>query len=187
MFTTVLHNLKSPENVGIVVRTHVAFGGQSLVIVGPEPWRLKKRAQACSRRLEKLCQIVHLATDDAFFAWCAQQGCTPVAVEIAATAQPLPDFSFPDHPALIVGNEGRGLPPAFLSRCAHAVIIPQFGPVECLNAAVSCCMAIYEFNRKRSIHRQIDGSKFYVHETERIPPPTLHRALESRRSIDTIV
>ena len=169
MFTTVLHNLKSPENAGIIVRTHVAFGGESLVIVGPEPWRFKKRAQAFSRRLERLCEIIHLATDDEFFAWCEQQGRTPIAVEISETALPLPGFVFPDHPALIVGNEGTGLPPTFLSRCTKSVTIPQFGPVECLNAAVSCCMAIYELNRQRSTNRKVNGGKFHVHETERMP------------------
>ena len=162
MFTTVLHNLKSPENAGIIVRTHVAFGGKHLVVVGPEPWRFKKRAQAFSRRLEKLCDIVHLSTDDDFFSWCEQRSCSPIAVEISDTATLLPDFSFPDHPALVVGNEGSGLPADFVSRCSAAVMIPQFGPVECLNAAVSCCMAIYEVNRSRPCQMQVAGSKYQV-------------------------
>jgi tRNA G18 (ribose-2'-O)-methylase SpoU len=181
MFATVLHNLRSPENAGIIVRTHVAFGGQAVVVVGPEPWRFKKRAQAFSRRLEKLCSIVHLATDDDFFTWCVEHGCTPIAVEISATAKALPDFAFPDHPALIVGNEGVGLPPAFLSRCAETIMIPQFGPVECLNAAVSCCMAIYELNRKRPVERGIKGGKFRVDEREREPNTASHGTAFPRR------
>jgi tRNA G18 (ribose-2'-O)-methylase SpoU len=171
MFTTVLHNLKSPENVGLIVRTHVAFGGSPLVVVGPEPWRFKKSAQAFSRRLEKMCDIVHLDTDDAFFTWCGQHGCTPIGLEISATAEPLPDFQFPDHPAIIVGNEGAGLSPSFLSRCAHTILIPQFGPVECLNVAVSCCVAIYELNRKRPMDRALEGSKFRIEANERVLNP----------------
>ncbi len=176
MFTTVLHHLKSPENAGIIVRTHVAFGGRQLVVVGPEPWRFKKRAQAFSRHFEQLCEVVRLVTDDEFFAWCARQGCTPIAVEISETSQLLPDFAFPSHPALIVGNEGTGLPPEFLSRCAHTVMIPQFGPVACLNAAVSCGMAIYEFNRKRPTDRKAEGSKFHLSDTEKRPTKALAAA-----------
>jgi 23S rRNA (guanosine2251-2'-O)-methyltransferase len=171
MFTTVLHNLKSAENAGIIVRTHVAFGGGKLVVVGPEPWRFKRRAQAFSRRLEKVCGITHLATDDAFFAWCEQEGCTPVAVEISPRAQPLPGFPFPKDPAIIVGNEGTGLPREFLDRCPHVVMIPQFGPVECLNAAVSCCMAIYEFSRARPCDYRVEGGKYAVRRSAAAPAP----------------
>ncbi len=74
MFATVLHHLKSPENTGIILRTHVAFGGEKLVIVGPEPWRFKKRTQAFSRRLEKISEIVYLANDDSLFRWCTAEG-----------------------------------------------------------------------------------------------------------------
>jgi hypothetical protein len=39
MFATVLHNLKSPENKGIIVRTHMAFGGEKLVIIGQRTFK----------------------------------------------------------------------------------------------------------------------------------------------------
>jgi hypothetical protein len=55
MFWTALNELKSPENAGMIVRSHVAFGGEELVVIGTEPWQFKKRAQSFSRRLEHLC------------------------------------------------------------------------------------------------------------------------------------
>jgi 23S rRNA (guanosine2251-2'-O)-methyltransferase len=167
MFATVLHNLKSPENTGMIVRTHVAFGGEKLVIVGPDPWRLKRRAQAFSRKLERICEIVHLIDDDAFFRWCEAEEYVPVAIEIAEHPVFLPSFRFPHRPAVIVGHEGRGLPETFLRRCSHVVTIPQFGPVGCLNAAMSCGLALYELNRERPVERRIDRHKFHVEEAER--------------------
>ena len=169
MFSTVLHNLKSPENVGIIVRTHVAFGGGPLVIIGSEPWRFKKRSQAFSRRLEGQCNIVHISTDDAFFEWCNKENFTPVAIEIAEHSELLTHFQFPKNPAIIVGNEGIGLPETVLSRIKNVVTIPQFGPVECLNAAVSCCLAIYECNRDRSCDLRIEGHKFLVKKSNPMP------------------
>lgn len=173
MFATVLHNLKSPENVGIVVRTHVAFGGEKLVVVGPDPWRLKKRAQAFSRRLEQVTGMTHIPDDDAFFAWCEAEAYVPVAVEIAENAVSLPSFTFPSRPAVIVGNEAKGLPEAFLRRCAHIVTIPQFGGVRCLNSAVSCCIALYELNRTRPVELTVAGTKFDV--DEGVEAPRHHR------------
>ena len=160
MFATVLHSLNSPQNTGMIVRTHVAFGGEKLVMIGAEPWRFKKGSQAFSRKLERLCDIVHLTDDESFFNWCQSEDFVPVAIEIAERSISLPSFAFPKRPAIVVGNEGRGLHESFLKRCAHVVTIPQFGPVECLNTAASCCIAIYEFSRLRADCRGITGSKF---------------------------
>jgi tRNA G18 (ribose-2'-O)-methylase SpoU len=167
MFATVVHNLTSPENTGMILRTHVAFGGERFVMVGPEPWRFKKRTQAFSRRLEKISSIIYLPNDDSLFDWCRVERFTPVAVEIAEAPVLLPSFNFPDRPAIIVGHEGNGLSSEFLQRCSHVVTIPQFGPVGCLNVAVSCCIAIYELNRSRPLERAIDGHSFTVAESER--------------------
>jgi 23S rRNA (guanosine2251-2'-O)-methyltransferase len=162
MFATVLHNLKSPENAGLIVRTHVAFGGEALVLVGPDPWRFKKRYQAFSRRLERMAHLIHIPDDERFFQWCRDAAFTPVAIEISENPTYLPGFGFPDRPAVIVGNEGRGLPDDFTKRCASVVTIPQFGGVACLNAAVSCCIALYELNRNRPVERDITGHRFSV-------------------------
>ena len=164
MFATVMHHLKSPENVGMIVRTHVAFGGEKLIVVGPDPWRLKKRAQGFSRRLEKVTEMLHVPDDDAFFAWCEAERYVPVAIEIAEAPVYLPGFVFPERPAVIVGNEAKGLPKAFLERCAHVLTIPQFGRVRCLNTAVSCSIALYELNRTRPVDLAVAGSKYDVDE-----------------------
>jgi len=167
MFATVLHNLKSPENTGMIVRTHVAYGGSQLVIVGSEPWRFGKRSQAFSRKLEKLCEIVYLTGDDTFFEWCEASGFIPVGIEISETSSNLPGFEFPKNPAIIVGNEGIGLPDEFLDRCKHTVTIPQFGPVSCLNVAMSCGIALYELNRDRTDAMEIRHDEFCL--TESLP------------------
>jgi 23S rRNA (guanosine2251-2'-O)-methyltransferase len=162
MFATVVHNLKSPENTGLILRTHVAFGGEHFVMVGSEPWRFKKRTQAFSRRLEKICRIVYLPDDDSLFDWCRAERFTPVAIEITESPVLLPRFQFPERPAIIVGHEGKGLSEEFLQRCSHVATIPQFGPVECLNVAVSCSIAIYELNRNRPLERTVEGHAFAV-------------------------
>lgn len=161
MFCSVLHNLKSPLNVGTIVRTHVAFGGGPVVFVGQNrPWEFKKSTQAFSRKLERLCELVFLETDDAFFAWCEIEDYSPVAIEIADDSVRLPEFDFPQQTALVVGNEARGLTSDFLGRCDATITVPQFGEVECLNVGVSCAIAMYELNRLRSDISPISDTKF---------------------------
>src|SRR5678816_1970618 len=136
MFCTVLHTLQSPQNVGMIVRSHVAFGGDRIVMLGNEqPWKFGKATQAFSRRLEKLCEFVHLPSDDQFFEWCEQERLTVVALEISSPPTYLGEFVFPERVALVVGRESTGLPADFLARCTHVVTVPQFGAVGSLNVA----------------------------------------------------
>lgn len=163
MFCTALHNLKSPDNVGMIVRSHVAFGGGPLVLVGQaQPWRFKKGTQAYSRRLEQLCEIIHIEQDDQLFTWCRDRALSPIAVEIDPAAADLRGFRFPKRTALILGSEAKGLPPEVLARCDGAVRIPQFGAAECLNVAVAAAVGMYEFRRDASTSRAVAGSRYCV-------------------------
>ena len=163
MFCSVLHSLKSPQNVGTIVRTHVALGGGPLVFVGYErAWDFRKSTQAFSRKLERLCEPVFIENDDAFFRWCGEQEYEAIAIEIASRSSTLPGYSFPRRTAIVVGNEARGLSPEFLVRCKAVVSIPQCGEAECLNVGVSYAIAAYELNRDRPDILPISGAKFSV-------------------------
>ena len=112
----------------MIVRSHVAFGGEEIIVIGKEPWQFKKRAQSFLRRLEQLCAFRYLKDEASFFEWCHGSRVAPVAIEIAEPPTLLADFAFPERVAIIIGNEGRGLSPSFRSRCAATITIPQFGP-----------------------------------------------------------
>jgi tRNA G18 (ribose-2'-O)-methylase SpoU len=161
MFCTVLHNLKSPTNVGMIVRSHVAFGGREVVFVDYElPWQFKKGSQAFSRRLERLCEIVTLETDDEFFAWARQHRYRTTALEIGERGAPIATFEPAAQTALIVGNQATGLSERVLSRCDFQVYIPQFGQAECLNVAVACSIGMYELTRRSAGMANVRGGTF---------------------------
>jgi len=54
-FNTVLFQVFSPQNVGMIIRSHVAFGGKALIFVGyDKPWSFKTGTHGFSRKLEKI-------------------------------------------------------------------------------------------------------------------------------------
>lgn len=170
MFDTVIRTLRSPQNVGMIVRSHAAFGGRRIVMLGYErPWRFGPGTQAFSRRLESTCEFVYLAGDDEFFRWCAVEAVAPVAVEVASPPAMLDEYRFPSLSALVVGNEGTGLPADFLARCTGVVTVPQYGPVGSLNVAVACSVAMYEVCRGRRPTWLLAGGK-YVGEHNQVDP-----------------
>jgi tRNA G18 (ribose-2'-O)-methylase SpoU len=167
MFWTVLNELKSPENAGMIVRSHVAFGGEEIVVIGRAPWHFKKRAQSFSRRLEQLCDIKYIEDEAGFFEWCRDNAVVPIAIEIAQPPTLPRDFTFPERAAIVIGNEGRGLSRAFCSRCAATLTIPQFGPVRSLNAAVSASIVMYELTRRQALQTAIIEAQYFVSDEER--------------------
>jgi TrmH family RNA methyltransferase len=52
--------------------------------------------------------------------------------------------------ALIIGNEGNGVPPEVAAQARVRLTIPCPGPVESLNAAVAASVLLYEAARQRA-------------------------------------
>ena len=49
--------------------------------------------------------------------------------------------------AVVIGNEGKGLPPEVVALCDSAVIIPMAGRAESLNASVAASIVAWEMAR----------------------------------------
>ena len=55
--------------------------------------------------------------------------------------------------ALLIGNEGNGVPKEIAAQSDAAITIPCPGPVESLNAAVAASILLYEASRQRSVKK----------------------------------
>lgn len=160
MFCTVLHQLKSPQNVGMIVRSHVAHGGGEVIFTGHDlPWQFKKGSESFSRKLETQVTIKHFPEPDEALAYLRRAGYAVVVVEIAEQAASLVDFKFPDKVALLLGNEASGVPAELLQKADHIISIPQYGAVGSLNVAVSASITMYEL-MKGQVVREVSGDEY---------------------------
>ncbi len=83
-FCTILNALKSPVNVGMILRSHVAYGGAEFIFTGQDhSWKFKKGTQVFSRKLENQCNILHIPDQYDALRWCRKNNYTSIAVEIA--------------------------------------------------------------------------------------------------------
>lgn len=159
-FCTVLHSLKSPQNVGMIIRSHVAHGGGNVIFTGNDlPWQFKKGSESFSRKLEKQVAIKHIPNARDAIDFLHQAGFSVVVIEIAETATSLLDFKFPDQVALLLGNEADGVPADIIAQADHVITIPQYGAVASLNVAVSASIAMYELMKGRK-SRVVSGDEF---------------------------
>lgn len=159
-FCTVLHSLKSPQNVGMIIRSFEAHNGNFVLFTGDSlPWQFKKGSTSFSRKLENRVQIKHIPNPTDAIDYLSKQGYAIVSLEISKQSTLLPNFTFPDRVALVVGNEANGLPLDFLELSDAVVTIPQYGKVGSLNVAVSASIAMYELT-KSSACAEISGDEF---------------------------
>ncbi len=160
-FCVVLHELKSPQNVGAIVRSLAAFGGDKVIITGNElPWRFKKGSQAFSRKLEKLVKINHSPDIEETILSLRKEGYEIIAIEIKENPKYLNQFEFSLPSAFIFGNEGKGLSPEILKNCDHVLTIPQYTNVGSLNVGIAASLVMYERMQKESKPSIIIGNKF---------------------------
>lgn len=146
-----LDGVTDPRNMGAVVRSVAAFGGQGVLVptrrsVGVTAGVWKASAGAVSRvpvaQATNLTRALEGYRAAGFF-----------VVGLAADgAVPLPELQLSDVPlVLVIGSEDKGLSRLVRQTCDQVVSIPMAGAMESLNAGVAAGIALYEISRLRAV------------------------------------
>jgi RNA methyltransferase, TrmH family len=146
-FLLVLAGLQDPGNLGTILRSAEAFGATGVIsLPGTVSEWNPKTLRAAAGSVFRL-PIVHGVLS-------ALLQLREMGVQIlAATARsglPANTVDLTQPIALLIGNEGNGLPQELVARADAAITIPCPGPVESLNAAVAAGVLLYEAARQRS-------------------------------------
>ncbi|MFY9937945.1 MAG: RNA methyltransferase, partial [Silvibacterium sp.] len=131
-----------------LIRSAEAFGAAGLITLPGtvSPWN-QKALRASAGSVFRL-PVVAPGEDEVFSALQSHNISTLAAV--AAEGESLTQHDLNRPTALILGNEGSGIPAEILRRATHRVTIPMLGPVESLNAAIAGSILLYEASRQRA-------------------------------------
>jgi len=143
----ILAGVQDPGNLGTILRSAEAFGAQAVLsLPGTVSAWNPKAVRASAGSLFRL-PLLSVSAEQCF-AKLRGAGVTvwTTAVHGAQAAHRI-DLAAPV--ALIIGNEGNGVPEALAALADGAVTIPCPGPVESLNAAVAASVLLYEAARQR--------------------------------------
>jgi TrmH family RNA methyltransferase len=137
--------LQDPGNLGTLIRSAEAFGATGMILLPGtvSPWNAKA-LRASSGSAFRL-PAVSLTAENAFAALHAHGVRTFAAV--ARDGESEADLRGPS--ALLLGNEGSGLPASWIAQADARVTIPLPGAVESLNAAIAGSVLLYEAMRQR--------------------------------------
>ena len=144
----ILAGLQDPGNLGTIVRSAEAFGVDGVVCLPGTVNAWNAKAVRASAGSVFRVPLLSASEEDAF----ARLSAADVRV-LATTvhgAQPAEFVNLAGPVALLIGNEGNGVPADLIDRADEAITIPCPGPVESLNAAVAASVLLYEAARQRA-------------------------------------
>jgi len=152
----ILH-LQNEVNIGGIIRTANAAALNEVIIIGRKKWNKSSATGA-----QKFTPVRRIKTLDEFIEYCKTKNYNIISIEIDERAKNIFDYNYPENTILLIGNEGSGLPKKILDISKDIICIPQYGNMECLNAATSADIVIYDWIRKNSKlkPRPINNSKF---------------------------
>jgi 23S rRNA (guanosine2251-2'-O)-methyltransferase len=143
-----LDNISDPRNLGAIVRSVAAFGGQGVMIpqrrsasVTAVAWRTSAGAAA---RLP-VARATNLTR--ALKSW-ADGGLRVVGLDADGDTT-IDDLDGTDPLVVVIGSEGKGLSRLVRQNCDEVVSIPMAGDSESLNASVAAGVVLAEISRQR--------------------------------------
>jgi 23S rRNA (guanosine2251-2'-O)-methyltransferase len=148
-----LDGITDPRNLGAIIRSVAAFGGQGVIVpqrrsVGLTASAWKTSAGAAARvpvaMAGNLTQTLKAFKDRGVFV---------VGLDGGGDVQ-LPGLELADRPLLVVvGSEGKGLSRIVTETCDAIVSVPITAAAESLNAGIATSVALYEISKLRTERR----------------------------------
>jgi len=140
--------VQDPGNTGAIIRAAEAAGATGVITTAgsadPFGWKALRGSMGSAFRLPHLRG---LSIDQALCA--LEKGGVAVLAAAKDGERRYDEADLRGPVALVVGSEGRGLPPAVLERAAARLRVPLAGPVESLNVGVAAALVLFEAARQR--------------------------------------
>jgi TrmH family RNA methyltransferase len=144
----VLAGIQDPGNLGTILRSAEAFGANGVVCLPETVNAWNSKAVRASAGSVFRVPVLNVAEEEVIKQLrTAGVRLLTTAIDGAEDANTA-DLAGPV--ALIIGNEGNGVPAELAAKADGAVTIPCPGPVESLNAAVAASVLLYEAARQRA-------------------------------------
>lgn len=137
----VLDNIENPTNVGAIFRSAAALGMDAVFLTPGSADPLYRRASRVSMGTVFQIPWTYIESVDEL----KELGYKTTALALRNNTIDIasPVLREIDKLALIMGNEGDGLPESTLEKCDYTVKIPMYHEVDSLNVAAAAAVAFY--------------------------------------------
>ena len=142
-----LERVRSPGNLGTLIRSSEAIGGSGFIFLGNsiDPFA----SEVIRASMGALFNQQYIRTSYKSLAhWLRRHQCRVVGASVAGKVD-FHHFCYPKSPILFLGEERKGLSSQQQDFCQHLIRIPMVGQADSLNLAVAGSLLLYEVYRTR--------------------------------------
>lgn len=145
----VAYNIKTPENIGNIIRLADNFGCSEVIIVSNDgnirKSKIKKTAVSSIESVKwSICDPSELASK-------IPDGYKMVSIETSSDSKNIYNTVLPDKAVFIVGNEIEGLANDILNISDCIIHIPLYGKNSSMNVSHALAVVLFEWQRNRNI------------------------------------
>jgi TrmH family RNA methyltransferase len=144
----VLAGLQDPGNLGTILRSAEAFGADGVLSLPGTVSAWNPKALRASAGSVFRLPLLSVSVEDCFLH--LREAAVQIWTTTVHAAEPAHLVNLAGPIALLIGNEGNGVPAELAAKADGALTIPCPGPVESLNASVAASVLLYEAARQRS-------------------------------------
>lgn len=144
--------IQDPGNLGTMLRSAEAFRASGVILTEGtvSQWNAKVvRASAGS-----VFRVRTVEMRSGVLLEFLREHKVQIAAAVARNGIRIPEFNFGGATAVLIGNEGAGVPKELINQSDHRICIPQAAPLESLNAGIAASIILYEAGRQRSVHHR---------------------------------
>jgi 23S rRNA (guanosine2251-2'-O)-methyltransferase len=145
-----LDGVTDPRNLGAIIRSVAAFGGQGVIVPQRRSVGLTAAAWRTSAGAAARVPVAMAANLTQTLKALKERGVFVIGLDGDGDT-PLPGLELSDQPVvLVVGSEGKGLSRLVTETCDAVVSIPINAATESLNAGIAASVTLYEISKLRA-------------------------------------
>jgi 23S rRNA (guanosine2251-2'-O)-methyltransferase len=145
-----LDGITDPRNLGAIIRSVAAFGGQGVIVPQRRSTGVTASAWKTSAGAAARVPVALAANLNSTLKELKKRGLFVVGLDGDGDMS-LPSFELGSEPVvLVIGSEGKGLSRLVQENCDAVLSIPIARDTESLNAGIAASVALYEVSKRRA-------------------------------------
>ena len=142
-----LYAMRDPGNIGAVIRSAVAFGADHIITTVDSADVYNPKALRAAMGSLFRVKVTSVEDMSKTVEELQASGRRIYAAELSENAKPFTEVCLATQDAVIIGNEGHGIPKELSAVCDGSVYIPISKATESLNASVAAAIFMWEQNK----------------------------------------
>lgn len=147
-FIVILAEVEDPHNLGAIMRTCECAGVHGVIIAKHGAVPVTETVIKVAAGAAEYMPVARVANISMAIQKLKENGLWVAGADMAG-AQELWQADLTGGIALVMGSEGKGIPPLVAKNCDFMVKIPMFGKINSLNVSAGAAVIIYEIVRQR--------------------------------------